>query len=72
MTTRRNILKAAPAVLAAALPAYALAGAEEDRELRRLWSDYLVTASAYIAARAVHDPLRAAYNAAVAPKRHHP
>ncbi len=71
MTTRRNILKSVPAVLiATALPGNAVAApgaAQEDRELRRLWSDYLDAATAYMAARDAHDPARDAYDAEVAP-----
>lgn len=45
MTTRREVLTAAPALPAAtAMPAVALASAGDDRELRRLWSEYLIAA----------------------------
>lgn len=60
--SRRNALKAAVAVTAAAVPAVAVA-ADDDHELRRLWAEYCAHAADRKAACAAMRPVRDAFDA---------
>jgi hypothetical protein len=67
--SRRSLVSSPAALPALALPAVALARSQPDDDavLRHLWSEYLVHAAAYEAAKENEKPARAAFDAEFPP-----